>query len=194
MGNLRYRLEVRDAEGKLVDVRKKDYDMFTANFGAWLAAIFKLGFTSDSATTYTAIDENGNARTLGNYSTITDYVSIASPMHCDFGNGFRVAIGSSIAAPTVNDIALGAEIARVQASMPQVVADEATGELKIIFSATFSFDTEQTAAEIGVFFYARDTANNTFNILVARDTFTPVTVQAGGSITVQYEWVFNPSS
>lgn len=194
MGNLRYKLEVRDSEGNLIGVRAKENDMFTANFGAWLAAIFKLGFAKDSATTYTAIDENGNARTFGNYSTTTDDVDRGSPMHVDFGNAFRVAIGSSTAAPTVNDIALGAEITRVQANMPQVVADPTTGELKIIFSASFSFESEQTVAEIGVFFKARDTGNNTFYILVARDTFDPVTVSAGGSVTIQYEWVFNPSS
>ncbi|WP_290624627.1 hypothetical protein [Archaeoglobus sp. UBA230] len=191
---MRYKLVVKNADGEVVGVREKDNDMFTANFGAWLAAIFKLGFTKDSATTYTAIDENGTARTLGNYSSNSDYVNRASPIHCDWGNQFRVAIGSSTSAPTVNDIALGAEVARVQANMPQVVADPSTGELKIIFSATFSFDQEQTVSEIGVFFYARDKNNNGFNILVARDTFEPVTVSAGGSVTIQYEWVFNPAT
>ncbi|WP_202320202.1 hypothetical protein [Archaeoglobus neptunius] len=40
----------------------------------------------------------------------------------------------------------------------------------------------------------KDTGNNTYYMLIARDTFTPVTVQAGGSITIQYEMVFNPAS
>jgi hypothetical protein len=71
--------------------------------------------------------------------------------------------------------------------------DDSTGEIKIVFTATFSFETEQVCSEIGVIISFKDTGNNTYYMLIARDTFTPVTVQAGGSITIQYEMVFNPA-
>ncbi|WP_290623912.1 MULTISPECIES: hypothetical protein [unclassified Archaeoglobus] len=195
MGNLRYKLEVRDPNGEIVDVIKKDNDLFTKNWAMWLAAILKLGFTRDASagTSYMVLDENGTARYLGGYSGGTDLINRAAPIHLDWGNLWKVAIGSSTSPPSIDDYKLGAEITRVAANAPQLIVDDSTGEIKIVFTATFSFETEQVCSEIGVIISFKDTGNNTYYMLIARDTFTPVTVQAGGSITIQYEMVFNPA-
>ena len=110
-GGIRLKIQVKDAEGNVVNEFCKDNDLFTRNWGAWLAAILKIGFTPTAGTTYMAIDETGTARYLGSYSSSAYWnAHRATPHAADWGNSFRVAIGSSNAAPTVDDIALGAEI------------------------------------------------------------------------------------
>lgn len=191
-GNINLKIVVKDKEGKEIKEVCKNGDLFTKNWGAFLAGYFKLGFNATSGTTYMVIDENGTARYLGSYSTNTRSVNSASPINCDFANAHRVAVGSSNAPPTIDDFKLGAEISRTVATTPQFTWDSATGKVKVVFSATFSFSSQQTVSEAGLFInVSYDTSNNRCNILVARDVFEAVIVPEGGSITVQYELVFN---
>jgi len=118
---------------------------------------------------------------------VTD-VGLAEIIKLVFGLGgtpFKyVAIGTGTTAESASDTALQAELKRKQATVTQVtvtVPNDAA-QLEATFSSADGLTGTQSIAEAGIFNAA------TGGVLLARKTFTPVTVNfgAGDSITIRY--------
>ncbi|MDI9610468.1 MAG: hypothetical protein QFX36_03980 [Archaeoglobales archaeon] len=195
MASLKLKVEAMDEKGNIIAERCKDGDLFTKNWGAFMAGTLKLLFNSLHSNTYIAIAENGTAYYFGqDGNTYSDYGWRSCPItQCDgkpIFNQSVLAVGSGIAQPTIDDYKLKAELARTPASAPTLLIENNT--IKIRFSATFSFSSQQTVSEAGIYLYLYCTISRDRSyFLVARDVFNPVQVPAGGSITIIYEIVFN---
>lgn len=196
MASLKLKVEAKDEKGDIIAERCKDGDLFTKNWGAFMAGTLKLLFNSLHSNTYMAIDENGTAYYFGQdaNNTSSDYLWRSCPITQvnvkPILNQSVLAVGSGIAQPTINDYKLKAELARAPASAPTLLIENNT--IKIRFSATFSFASQQTVSEAGIYLnlYCNTNLDRAY-FLVARDVFNPVQVPAGGSITIIYEIVFN---
>lgn len=175
-------LKVRacDAEGNVTAEECKENDLFLWNWGVFIAQIFKMQFQYYDPTVYQFTDIGGTTR---NTSATTLYGYNSG----QWNDTARVQIGSGTNAPSITDYALQQFIAEVIPNLPDVVVSGNT--LKVVFAATFPFADATTVAETGI--KMGDCLVDGYTFLITRDTFTPVTVSAGGSLSLQYELWFN---
>lgn len=180
-------LDIRafDAEGKEIFREYKEDDLFLWNWGCYLAHWLKRSINTSDGTLYGAKDENGNDVNFGDFfHTSDDYSSYVG----NWANSLKAAVGGGSVAPAITDYQLGQKWQEVMPTAPKLIV---TGSiLKILFSASFPFAAETICSEVGLVMkgaYGTSAAR----FFMTRDTFTPVTVPAGGSLTVQFELWFN---
>jgi len=176
---------VRDKDGNECGRFVKDNDIFLWSFAVIIAQFLKMNFCPSDATQYAFTDITGTARTtqsnyFGGYNSYNDYV-----------NGYwKVQIGGGSDGAAITDHALQAFLQEVQPTLPEIITDG--NILKIAFSSTFAFAAETVVSETAIkgngCILPRE-GNVSYE--VTRDTFTPQTVPAGGSITLQHELWFN---
>jgi len=199
---VKLRVEVRDKDGSLIDVREKEGDLILDNFRDWLAAILSPRFEWSAVTGVnitgkeiyaSLVDEGGVAcdvpavgvRTIGtgdsqviNFLGIAGYDAITPSWL-----GVQISIGTSTVAPTRGDYKLGAEVARATPTQT-VGADYISWAVSIVLEAAADI------AEAGLSLTCFDVAVGTYLgrgiFFLFRDTFTPVSVPAGGTISVTY--------
>jgi len=197
------KITVRDKDGKVIAKRKKVGDLFLRNFANWLALLLNAQMESGHEGNYTFKDTSGTEITLnpanevgGGYSPGT----ILEPgVSENWKANLKIVIGTGTTAPTVDDYKLAGTEPNYIAPAPYVQNPptiEVDGDkLRIKFGLTieatdFPMDIGESGVEIVVM--SRDIDTVVFwTILICRDTFTPVSVPSGGSITVEYTWEFN---
>jgi len=173
----------RDANGQIISTQTKDNDIYLWAWAVLITQMLKIQFAPDAATTYGFTNLSGVSKTTTNNF-------FAGVTQSDYANTWRVQVGSSSKVPAISDYALTAYLMEAQPTQPEIVV--AGQILKIVFSTTFQFQTETIVAEIGIRGYnAFTTPNIAENYLLTRDTITPVTVPAGGTVTLQHELWFN---
>lgn len=170
-----------DKDGKKTAEVCKDGDLFLKNWAVMIAAILKYGFNYGGQKAYIFTKEDGQTLYLAG-GGMYFYV----PQSYWYNTG-RVVLGSSTAAPTVNDCRLGAPLVEITPNLP--VLQNSGNVIKVIFTATASFENQVTVSEVGIKVENPILHDNW--MYITRDTFDPVMVAAGGTITVQFEMWFN---
>ncbi|MDN7025083.1 hypothetical protein FGU65_09315 [Methanoculleus sp. FWC-SCC1] len=174
------KIKAHDADGNLIHEECKENDLFLWGWGVLIAQMFKVAFQYTDPTVFEYFDINGTVR---NTVSSGHYGYNVLP----WANTARVQVGSGQGAPSISNYQLEQYVAEVIPNIPDVIV---SGDIvKVLFSATFAFQSETVCAETGV--KMGDVLNDGVFFLITRDTFTPVTVSAGGSLSLQYELWFN---
>jgi len=196
------RIEVRDERGRLIAKRQKESDLILDNFRDILAALFIPEFSWAEVTTFRAkayekyaalVDMGGTARSTpvwGGYTPYTDQdrsihlAGIAGYSHLPAGSGgVRIRIGTSTVSPSRSDYKLGAEVA-------SGVPTQTVGADYISWAVSIVLATAADIAEAGMSIRCNYSAVGTVvaftNFLIFRDTFTAISVPAGGTISITY--------
>jgi len=197
------KITVRDKNGRIVAKRKKVGDLFLKNFANWLALLLNAQMESGKGANYTFKATDGTTFTLNpdnevapDYSPDTIYEPGVS---ANWKNDLKIMIGTGTTTPTVDDYKLAGTEPNYIAPAPYVqnppIVEVDGDKLRIKFGLTIeATDFPMDIAESGVAIIVMSRQIDTivfWEILICRDTFTPVTVPSGGSITVEYTWEFN---
>jgi len=184
------RVEVRDKRGKLIDVRESKSDLILNNFRNILAALLKPyeDLAAKARRDASTVDLGGTSRSIpvwGNYEGGWDLGVAFTGAHKSpsWPIGVRIRIGTSTVAPSRGDYKLGAEVAYGTPS-------QTVGADYISWAISITLTTAADIAEAGMscFFQLATAASTaTCEVLLFRDTFTPVSVPAGGTISVTYK-------
>jgi len=182
-GNLEAWIELKayDSKGNLLwtDMHR---DPLTLNFARWLELYFLPGSGSVSVT-----DMSGAARSLFTGSTSYYPPYYGSGSH----NYVYIQVGSGTNAPSINDYALRTVVATAQASSPTI--STSGNKVNVSISASFTFSSQTTISEIGIYTPLDTSSNSVCNFLLARDVLsTAKTVPAGGQLTVTWILKINP--
>jgi len=189
---LRVELEVKvyDGKGKLMAEGRKEGDLILDNFKWMLSqllrayeeiavgvarevALVALGGTSFSVPIWAN-------RTIG-----VGYGLNFTGCHLDpdWPIGVRIRVGTSTVSPTRGDYKLGSEVAY---GTPTITV----GADYISWAVSITLETAADIAEAGMSsFYQTSSgaATDVREFLLLRDTFTPISVPAGGTISVTYK-------
>jgi len=183
------RIEVRDRHGKLVDVREKESDLILNNFKEILAALFRPQEMIAVGVTRTAsiVDWGGTALNIPIWANDVN----ASGQGLCFTGAHRspeleiggwIWVGTSTVAPTRNDYKIGASVARGRATQT-VGADYISWAVSITLETAADIAEAVMTCVFQIYFKATTTVRE---VALFRDTFTPVSVPAGGTISVTY--------
>jgi hypothetical protein len=184
---IRLHITAKDAAGNVIAHQIKENDIFLWNWAVLIAQFLKLQFAPSDATTYGYKNTAGTAKTTAAPSMYGISYTV------DWKSSWRIQIGSGSNAPAITDYCLQSFVKEVQPTIPDIVIPQSGNVLKLVFSSTFTFTAETVCAETAI--KASGCLENsiaaTADYLLTRDTFTPVTVPAGGTITLQHELLFN---
>jgi hypothetical protein len=175
---------VRDAEGRIVSEECKDNDLYLLNWGALIAGVLKEAISTSYAQRFKGHNLDGDSYTTG--GGFWGSVSNTNEDGGGWDNTGRIQFGVSSTPPTIYDYKLGNYTAEVQPNAPVILNDG--NVIKIVFTGTLSFENEITLSEVA---YKVLEPHARVDCILTRDIFTPVTVPAGGSITVQMEFWLN---
>lgn len=186
---IRLHITAKDAAGNVIAHQIKENDIFLWNWAVLIAQFLKMQFAPMDATTYAYKNTAGTTLSTA-YSQFFGYR--LSPNY-DWKSTWRIQIGSGSNAPAITDYALQTFVKEVQPTIPDIVIPQSGNLLKLVFSSTFTFTAETVCAETAIkasgCLASGVAAAQDF--ILTRDTFTPVTVPAGGTITLQHELLFN---
>jgi len=183
------KIEVRDRRGRLLDVREKRSDLILDNFKDILSAMLypRETLLADTARYAALVDLGGTAFDVAILSTLAaasgQGLNFVGVINVDFLLGVTILIGTSTVAPTRGDYDLGARLA--EGTPTQTVgADYISWAVSIVLEAAADI------AEAGLLFTCVGTGFKAppayKGFLMFRDTFTPVSVPAGGTISITY--------
>ena len=181
-------VSVRDAHGDIIEERCKDDDLYLMNWGVLIATMLQTGINTGAGNPFRGFDLSGNSFFCG-----TSWASFGNPTGstafntCSADNKGRVMFGVSGVAPTLNDYRNGNNMLSVSPNAPTIINDG--NVMKIIFTATAAVENEITLSECAYYVILPTAGEKT--AILTRDTFEPVTVPAGGSITVSFEYWLN---
>jgi len=183
------RVEVRDKDGKLVDIRRKESDLILDNFRDVLAVLLRPFENLPYGVTRAAglVSVEGSAFNIPIWSNednppgqgLTFTGASREPL---WGGGVWIVIGTSTVTPSRGDYKLGAFVARAEPS-------QTIGADYVSWAASFVLETAADIAEAGLScnFQSAFLATTSWpEFLLFRDTFTPISVPAGGTISVTY--------
>jgi len=184
------RVEVRDKEGNLMATRKKESDLILDNFRDVLAVLLRPyeDLAPDLERRADLVDLAGTARSPAIWANtvVTSGQGLNFTGALGYGpalpTGVRIAIGTSTVAPTRADYKLGSEVAKADPSQT-VGADYISWAVSIVLEAA------KDIAEAGlgcVFQLETGVAPAWKFFFLFRDTFTPISVPAGGTISITY--------
>jgi len=187
---IKLKVEVRDKHGKLIETREKEGDLILDNFKAILSGVlYPFGSISENTwRTVSVVDVAGTARSIAVFSTANTDVSgdganFLARRYSASDLGAWIGVGTSTVTPTRGDYKLGAQVAWGSPSQT-VGADYISWAVSLVLEAAADI------AEAGLALYCIVDgwgAPPTFkNVFLFRDTFTPISVPAGGTISVTY--------
>jgi len=199
---VKLKIEARDRKGKVIAVREKDSDLILDNFRDIIAAMLTPYFSWGAVTgvditakeVYASlVDTGGTARNTPIIGVRTigtgDRISITFLGLAGYDDivadswGVRIRIGTSTVAPTRGDYKLGAQVA-LGTPTRTVGADYISWAVSIVLEAAADI------AEAGMCLRCNvasvGSLHGSTEILLFRDTFTPISVPAGGTISVTY--------
>jgi len=185
---IKLRVEARDRHGRVVGVREKSGDLILDNFRDILATIFypESTYVLGSRRNADVVDFGGAAVSVPVVSNVDlssgEGHSMLGAWVTEFIVGVLIHIGTDTTPPTRGDYKLGAEVERGAPTIT-VGADYISWAVSIVLEAA------KTIAEAGMTLrlnYAFSATLVGTRVFVFRDTFTPIDVPAGGTISVTY--------
>lgn len=185
---------VRDKDGKQIQEKFIDNDMYLDQWSALIASLFKnlCSGTNAGATTFSCKDSAGTALTLGGAS------SNNSPLFATALEGLTqellVAIGTGATGAAHSDYWLQTPIAGATAYPSSISTSNPSGNiLYVSFSVTITLATGATVSEAVVMLVVLNSAGSQKGIAITHDVFTGVAVPSSGSITLNYTFQYNTS-
>jgi len=183
------KVEVRDKHGKLVDVREKESDLILDNFKDLLAVIMNpyVEIIGGERINASLVNTGGGVANLAVICNIAvaagqGHTYICADNATEFRYGMRIGIGTSTVSPTRGDYTLGAWVATGTPTQT-VGADYISWAVSIVLEAAADIAEAGLVATFNIGFA---TTPDYFSFLLFRDTFTPISVPAGGTISVTY--------
>ena len=177
------RVTVRDANGRIVNEQCKEGDLYLLNWMYLMASFFKTGLDGVTGNKY-------YYATMRNQTQFSHCGQFYYCLNADaWANAGKIVLGSSQQPPTIRDFDIAVPVKEITPSVPVISSTGNT--IKVIVSGTASFTSETVVGEAGLMIYSPCIQSLSYPNLVTRDIFTPVTVPAGGSITLQFELWFN---
>jgi hypothetical protein len=175
--NLALNVTVRDPSGKVIASVYQPHDLITNNFYYLMLYPFLL---SGYPSSWDVVNTAGTSESVC-YSGCTTYLwGGPSP-----GTPPLLAIGSGTTAPAVTDY----KLTTLVTNMPAVATTQTyygSNSITLTVSSTAVLTTATTISEAG---YEVKLYDGNY-VLIAHDTFTGVSVPAGGAITIAYQWTF----
>jgi len=174
--NVEVEVKAYDRNGKVIAVRKKESDLILTNFIKLVSTILSpLAYENRTAN---LVAPDGVARVhtvIGDVGTdLFNFRKGATNL------GVEIAIGTSTVAPTRDDYKLGAEVARGTPTWT-------LGADYLKLAVSIVLEVAKTIAEAGVVMRLYSSgAGYVVYAFFFRDTFTPIDVPAGGTISVTY--------
>jgi hypothetical protein len=173
--NLALNVTVRDPSGKVIASVYQPHDLITNNFYYLMLYPFLL---SGYPSSWDVVNTAGTSESVcysGCTTTIIQSV-LVPPL---------LAIGSGTTAPAVTDY----KLTTLVTNMPTVATTQTyygSNSITLTVSSTAVLTTATTISEAGY----EVKLNDGNYVLIAHDTFTGVSVPAGGAITIAYQWTF----
>ncbi|MEM1554320.1 MAG: hypothetical protein QXJ72_05495 [Thermoproteota archaeon] len=170
---------VKRASGSTETYVKKG-DPWLRNFVALIANAFLGRDYYDPAAIY-RID--GSTFTIPEW----EYVYSGGNPYTDKNPYLKIGIGSSNTEVTFFDYGLGNLIATADVTSTNAVVSDNGTNVNMQFTASFSFSSSYTIREVGLFWYGYAFGSTTqFNVLLARDVISPISVGYGDAMSVTY--------
>jgi hypothetical protein len=186
---------VRNKEGKIIETRKQEGDIYLDQWGAIIAALFKNcgNGTYSGSTTFSCKDTGGTARTLGGAASSGNSPLFASALEGPSGS-VQVAIGTGTNAAAHTDYALQTPISGATAYPSSITESNPSGNiLYVSFSVTITLSAAAAVTEAIVTLVVYDSSGTSRTLAITHDVFSAVNVPASGSITLNYTLQFNSS-
>jgi hypothetical protein len=173
--NLALNVTVRDPSGKVIASVYQPHDLITNNFYYLMLYPFLL---SGYPSSWYVVNTAGTSESVCYSGCTTTLVQSTNypPL---------LAIGSGTTAPAVTDY----KLTTLVTNMPTVAQTQTyygSNSITLTVSSTAVLTTATTISEAG--YEVR--LNDGNYVLIAHDTFTGVSVPAGGAITIAYQWTF----
>jgi hypothetical protein len=192
-------LRIEKLSGKCI--LEKENDLVLRNFVNFLYHMLA-NFESYNLPNVTFIDVNGNSYTnyLGTSATNAGYPKLALGMYNEGSVGDAntgIVIGTGTTPPTRTNYALQNKIPHGTGT-GQIYYNQQSYELLNEYSFRLNREftnagSDLSVAEAGLIYAFRvgaTTVDGKYNILLLRDTFTPISVTAGNGIRVRYTFSF----
>jgi len=183
------KVEVRDKRGKLIGIREKEADLILDNFRDLLAEVlYPRGVIAAGSARYAAlVDAAGTARSVAVFSALYiasgEALNFVGVNNADIALGSIIQIGTSTVAPTRGDY-------KIVASVKYGTPTQTVGADYISWAVSLVLDAAADIAEAGMFL---ECIVDGFGaapvkkwVMMFRDTFTPISVPAGGTISITY--------
>jgi hypothetical protein len=187
-------LRIEKLSGKCI--LEKENDLVLRNLVRVLYCLFA-NYEGTSAPSITVTDVSG-ASYSGTLQNATTFAYVRACInwynHGDIGqDSLGIVIGQGTTPPTRTDYALQAKIPH-GSGIGQIYYNRQTYELLTDYSFRLNREftnagSDLSVAEAGLIYSTAIAANNR-NLLLLRDTFTPVSVTAGNGIRVRYTFSF----
>jgi len=178
----RVELEVKayDERGRLIAERKKESDLILKNFVYLVSKILSPLAVADRFDNL--VDQGGVTRRVDVYND--GATMLFGYRSGNASAGVQIAVGTSTVAPTRDDYKLGAEVKRGTPTFTQYTD-------KVVIAVSLVLDAAADITEAGVVCKMWAGVDSVFaNFFLFRDTFTAVSVPAGGTISVTYTLSF----
>jgi hypothetical protein len=173
--NLALNVTVRDPSGKVIASVYQPHDLITNNFYYLMLYPF---LVSGYPSSWYVVNTAGTSESVCfNGCTTLIVISTSNPP--------LLAIGSGTTAPAVTDY----KLTTLVTNMPTVATTQTyygSNSITLTVSSTAVLTTATTISEAGY----EVKLNDGNYVLIAHDTFTGVSVPAGGAITIAYQWTF----
>jgi len=207
----KYRLVLRDKNGKVLMKLERESRSFTKNFAEIIRGLF---YSRTSNTTANVVDTNGTSQTPYVACLVSCPPAIPErryggtrPLGVNAPEGnvsYGIVVGKGTTPPSPTDYKLealyphGTDVDQLYygaCSISSVVADATKSSVIVTRTFTNSYTAPQTVTEIGMIAsiqYANyETSIHTLYALIIRDVLdTPVEIPAGLSLTVSYVFDF----
>jgi len=178
------KIEVFDKEKRLISSISKEEDLVTKNFHRIFAGTISKRADNRSLPSPLGLIIASD----GSISFIRFKTSDPNIFYTSGTSGYLIEIGNGTRTPSIDDSRLESTITSGNPTTISLTLHD-TGEVTVTYIREFTFAAETTVSECGLFFQIGCTIDGSSTsrwIMLARDTFTPVTVPAGGSITIDY--------
>jgi len=196
------KIKVKDRKGRVIAVREEESDLILDNFRDILAGLLlpEFSWTEAVGAGVVAFDKGvglvdieGTTRAPRTYGGITvgayddqgvSFTALAGNDYLGAGSmGVRIRIGTSTVAPTRADYKLGSEVA-------SGIPTQTVGADYISWAVSIVLEAAADIAEAGLSILCNYSpplgAKALGHFLLFRDTFTPISVPAGGTISITY--------
>ena len=171
--NLALNVTVRDPSGKVIASVYQPHDLITNNFYYLMLYPF---LVSGYPSSWDVVNTAGTSESVCYTGCTTTLAQSVPPL---------LAIGSGTTAPAVTDY----KLTTLVTNMPTVATTQTyygSNSITLTVSSTAVLTTATTISETG---YEVELYDGNY-VLIAHDTFTGVSVPAGGAITIAYQWTF----
>lgn len=159
---------------------------FTANWVDLIAGCFyPVKDYGTAAITYTMEDDTGGARTIVVLDDGDSSNWLFDTNNFPFEQGMKIGTGTT--APALSDYNVETPVESYTVTQQPVMQ----ANINFTIAAVFTCASSRTITEAGFFTVAKDSGGTTRNIMMWRDTFAGVTIDAGRQVTINFIVYFN---